>query len=68
MASCRFASSSAIRNEKSSRKGEAANWAMLEANELVSVTLLLNIFVKKDDSFRGIIGRFVFVSGRFCIV
>jgi hypothetical protein len=68
MAWCRCASSSATRNENNSRKGVAANWAILPANELVSVTLLLLIAVKRPVSFRGIKGRLKFSSGGLCIV
>jgi hypothetical protein len=65
---CRFASSSATRNENSSKKGVAANWAILPANELVSVTLLILIAVKKPVSFKGRTGRLGFSSGGLCIV
>jgi len=41
---------------------------MLEANELVRVTLLLNIVVKKTELAGRITGRFAFSSGGFCIV
>jgi hypothetical protein len=66
--SCRFANSSATRNEKSSRKGVAAHCAMLDANELVNATLLPSMAVMKKESFRGLRGRFAFTSGGFCIV
>jgi hypothetical protein len=64
----RFASSGATRNEKSSRKGAAANWAMLEANELVSVTLLMGIAVKNTELSRVRTGRLAFSSGGLWIV
>lgn len=63
MFSCRFAISRATRKEKSSRKGEVANWAILDANELVRLTWVLRMFVQKTELSSGTTGRFAFVCG-----
>jgi hypothetical protein len=68
ISSCPLASSSATRNENSTRNGAAANCAILDANELVNETLLLRTTVRKTEVSGDTIGRLWLFEGGLRIV